>query len=576
MAWFSIQRSALASLVGGLALTLWAGQWAAGIAEADALLEDKDSEGAMAKAESLLKRWPTNADVLALKARALTEGGRPEEAMDILEKLRAKQKSGSVFEYESEVGGAYLAMKDYDQAEATYRKILDARGADAIMKKEAAVGLEDVQVSRELERGYQFVIARDAKNAGMVADELRAKYPNDPDIELLEAEVKLLKGDVSGAVSQFEAVKSKHFATGPFPSQPELAIGYYKTGHLEEAAAAYSEVIGNPFYPVRTQQEAAVDLRSVHNEMKNEASVNGFYLSEDEGDAFRITSHIRSQDMDGWRIWAWGRRDEIQLSQSPLLKDNYEFLEGGVSIEKKINDFWSGSLKVGGGEEDIILGAEGTLRTARGGQAGIQFGYNARAEDSLTLEALNGREHRLQGWFQTEITPRITAEGFAYVRQVEVFDDTLGDGYGGELAVDYLLVDTKFRRPAVRIGYAGELHFFNSDRIDGANIARESRGLTAAEASELAGDFVEEEINLHGLRLTIEGRINDQFSYFVQGAAQYDFFDKEIQYRAGTGLEFFVSDSVRFTSGLEYLSAGQTSSSAAGVVLGNLGVSVSF
>jgi hypothetical protein len=50
----------------------------------------------------------------------------------------------------------------------------------------------------------------------------------------------------------------------------------------------------------------------------------------------------------------------------------------------------------------------------------------------------------------------------------------------------------------------------------------------------------------------------------------------KIQYRAGTGLEFFVSDSVRFTGGLEYLSAGQTSSSAAGVVLGNLGVSVSF
>lgn len=36
MAWFSIQRSALLLLLGGLALTVWAAQWAAGVAESEA------------------------------------------------------------------------------------------------------------------------------------------------------------------------------------------------------------------------------------------------------------------------------------------------------------------------------------------------------------------------------------------------------------------------------------------------------------------------------------------------------------------------------------------------------------
>ena len=546
------------------------------IAEGDALLKAKNSEAALAKAESLLKRYPGNSDVLALQARALTESGSPEQAMEILEKLRTKHKGSGVFEYESEVGGAYLALKDYDAAEATFQKILNSRGADATMKKEATKGLADVEMTRELESAYAFVIARDAKGATAVADQLRAKYPTDPDIDMLEAEIKLLKGDAAGAVAQLESVKSTHFPTGPFPGQPELAIGYYKTGHLEEAASAYQEVIGNSYYPVRTQQEAAVDLRSVRNEMSNEFAVDGFYLSEDEGDAYRVTSHIRSEPWNDWRAWAWGRRDDIHLNDSILLKDSYERYEGGISLERRFSNMFSGAFKIGGTEDDIILGLDSTLRTSGDTEAGIQLGYNARAEDSLTLEALNGREHRLQGWFLTELTPRVTAEGFAYVRQVEVFDETLGDGFGGELAVDYMLVDSKIRRPTVRMGYAGEMHFFNSDRINGNEIARETRGLTSAEASELASEFVEEEINLHGLRLTVEGRLNDKFSYFVQGAAQYDFFDKEIQYRAGTGLEMFLNDTTRLTGGLEYLSAGQTSSSSAGVILGNLGVSVSF
>lgn len=548
----------------------------AAIKEGDDLLKAKDTEGALAKAESLLKRYPGHPDVLALQARALTEGGRPESAMEILESLRSKHKGSGIFPYESEVGGVYLALKDYDAAAATFQKILDSRTVDAAMKREATKGLEDVEMTRELERGYSFVIARDAKNAAIVAEGLRAKYPTDPDVDMLEAEIKLLKGDPAGAVAQLEAVKSAHFPTGPFPSQPELAIGYYKTGKLEEAASAYQEVVGNPFYPVLTQQEAAVDLRSVRNEMMNEFAVDGFFLNEDEGDAYRVTSHLRSEPWNDWRVWAWGRRDDIHLNESPLLKDSYENYEGGFSLERRVSDSLSAAFKAGVSNDDIILGLDATLLTSSGGQAGVQLGYNVRAEDSLTLEALDGREHRLQGWFNTDLTPRVSAEGFAYVRQVELFNDKLGDGYGGELAVDYLLVDSKVRRPAIRAGYAGEMHYFNSDRIDGRQLATESRGLSAADASALASEFVEEEINLHGLRLTIEGRINDKFAYFVQGAAQYDFFDKEIQYRAGTGLEIFLSDTVRLSSGLEYLSAGQTSSSAAGVILGNLGISVAF
>ena len=76
--------------------------------------------------------------------------------------------------------------------------------------------------------------------------------------------------------------------------------------------------------------------------------------------------------------------------------------------------------------------------------------------------------------------------------------------------------------------------------------------------------------------MVVEGRFDRELAYFVSGAAQYDFFDEEIQYSAGTGVEYYLRELTRFTAGLEYYSAGQTSSSESGVVLGTVGVSHSF
>ncbi len=547
------------------------------IREADDLLKKKGTDAAMAKSEAVLKSWPNHPDALALKARVLTEQGKTDEATAILEDLRAKSKSKGIFPYESEVAGVHLVRRDYDAAEAVYKGILASKAADAEMKREATKGLQDVAKSRDLAAADALVTGLDAKGAEAMLPDLKAKYPNDPDIAILEGEIMLLKGDAAGAVSHLQAVKEKSYAGLPFPGQPELARGLYALNDLDAASAAYGDVVDNPFYDAQARQDAQVDLRDLNWSRNSEFAVTGSFVSEEEGDAYRVLSHLKGPIWNDWRAWAWGRLDSVSLSSDTILSDpDSERFEGGLALERRLNPFTSAALRLGGSEEDFVGGFDLTHKGARGAFYGAHFDYNQRSEDSLSLEALDGRQHKIELWSYVPITPRILLEASAYGRSVELFGESIGDGWGTEINLDYILTDAKLRRPTVKLGYAGEVHLFNGDEVGPEINAFTRDPLSAADRRTLANEFVEEEINLHGLQLTVEGTVTPNLSYFLVAAAQWDFFDKEMQYRAATGLEYYLSERVRLTGTLEYLSAGQTANSAAGVVLGTVGLAVSF
>jgi hypothetical protein len=549
----------------------------AAIEEADDLLKRKGTDAAMAKCEAILKSWPGHPDALALKARVLTEQGKTDEATALLDDLRSRSKNQGIFPYESETAGVHLARKDYDAAEAVYKNILASKSADAEMRKEATEGLVDVAKARDLAAADALVTKLDAKGAEAMLPTLRAKYPNDPDIDILEGEIKLLKGDAAAAVGQLQSIKEKFYNGLPFPGQPELARGLYAMNELDAAAAAYGDVVGNPFYDAQTQQDADLDLRDLNWSRSREISVTGSAVSEDEGDAYRVFSHVKGPVWKDWRAWAWGRLDSISLASDSILTDrDRDRFEGGIALERRFNSATSAAVRLGGSEEDFVGGLDLTSKGARGAFYGVRLDYNQRAEDSLTLEALDGRQHKIELWTQQPITPRIILEANAFGRQVDLFGDSIGSGWGGEIELDYILVDAKLRRPTVKLGYASEISIFNGETVSTEINKFTREPLSAADRASLANEFVEEEINLHGLQLTVEGSVNSDLSYFLVAAAQWDFFDKDMQYRAAAGIEYYVSDRVRLTSTLEYLSAGQTSNSAAGVVLGTAGIAISF
>ncbi len=530
---------------------------------ATAALRDRDTERAMKLVEELLAKKPGDPDALVMKAIVLSEGGDPDAALAIMHDLKSKAKGR--FPYEVDLAGIHLAAKHYDEAEEIYHRIGGAAGAG---------GLKEVQKARSIEAAYEAIRRGRGEGALAIADELAAAWPKDPDIATLRGSALLAAGRHGEAAAELAAVKEKHYPNGGFPAQGDLAMALVKSNALEEAAVAYAEVLDGHYGPA-DREDAVIQLREIRRELGAEFATALQAISEDEGDIIRATVYGHTRLHDGWRAWGWGHVDSIDLAPGGAFNiDSDERYEGGIALEHR-GDLWNTAFRVGGTEDDLLLGAR-LGRNHRLGTWYLEGAYNERADDSVSLELLDGRQHRIELGFEAQLSPRLYLDTVLYARQVELFDDEIGNGWGWIANLDYTVVEAKGRRPALRVGYAGEVHVFDAGSL-GRGIDPYLAGpLTAAERAELLDNLVEPEINLHGARVYVDGRLSENLAWYVTGALQYDFYDKEVQYSAGAGLEAFFSDNVRLVLGLDYYSAGQGASGDSGVIVGNAGVSIAF
>ena len=514
------------------------------------------------------------------KAHELSIEGNHGEAIAIVEDMK-KKHGGKNFPYEADLGDVLFASGDLDGAEESYNRVANGRGYTNAQRATARAGLSDVHKGRKLQQAHELLREKRADEAMMIADDLEAEgYTNDNDVFMLRASVLNAQGHFEQAIPILTEVKDKSYKDKPFPGQTDLASAYYRANRLRDAQGAYQEIVDGDYLPLE-QEEALIDLRDVSREVNGSFAVDFGYITEDEGDTFNTALTVKSPIYnDSLRIWAFARYDDLELSsERSLIAGGGERYEAGFAIEKFIDSTLSVGAYVGGSESDIggneILFGGSFEKQLGNLRLGAEFAYNERATDSVGLQVIDGRQHRVQLNVEAPLGNRWWFDGFVYYRQVEALGDELGDGYGAQAELLYTVRESHGRRPAVRVGYAGEYHKFNANTLSGGTFGSLLQG-GAADAPGLALDLVEEEINLHGLKVVVEGRLGRDVSYFVAGAVQYDFFDEEVQYSAGTGVEVNLSDRLRFVTGLEYYSAGQTSSSDSGVVVGMAGFSYTF
>ena len=531
---------------------------------ATAALRRKDTGAAMEIVEKMEKSYPNDNDVKSMKAIVLSESGDTGGALEVMSELQAKY-NGRKFPYDVDLAGIHLAAKNYEEASAIYNRIGGKAGAG---------GLRELEKVRKTEAAYEAIRRGRAEGAVAIADELTAAFPKDPDIAILRGEALLAAGRPGEAIAELAAAKDASYEDADFPGQAALALAYYRTNDLEAAESAYAEILdGN--YEEWMREDAVIQSRAIRSERGAGFNTDLQMISEEEGDVQRATVYGHTELRDGWRFWGWGHVDSIELSDTALNFTNEERYEAGIAIERRGNN-WNGSLRVGGSEDDVIAAGRLSRPYGKLGSWYLEGAYNERANDSISLEALDGRQHRIEVGIDTQLTSRLHLDSSVYIRQVQLLGDDFGDGWGWIGNLNYTIREADRRKPAFRIGYAGEVHVFDGNGGPSGIDNFLFSGLTAAQRAEIVGDLVEEEINLHGVRGTIEGRISENTSYFLSGAIQYDLFDKEVQYSAGAGLEHFFSDSVKLVLGVEYYSAGQGASASEGVVVGNVGVSIAF
>lgn len=561
-----------------------------------AAMKKNDIAGAKAVLDKLQRDYSIHPDVLGYHAIFLANTGKSKQAIAMLLAKKAEmQRQNLPFNQQDALADVYVEIKDYRSAIAATREIIDDPLYDDEMKGEAINKLHEIALTQTLEAGYKALEDGNRAHAKEILKHLQRFDPNDLEVKIFAASVALAYNHSAQARDDLIALKKADKDGGPFAGQESLASAYYHTGEWEKSFAAYREILDQPGYEPDDTVEARRQLRELRPLIRPTAKIDLELTHEDEGDVLASEASFSTGWKNDWRLTVFAREDWITLPGDSYFNttDSTRF-DAGVTVQRRFADGYFAEATVGGTNSGLLYGA----RVGKFANEGIGWwlGYmgNQRSNESPSLQALDGREDRAEFQIVGPIGDRWLMEFAAYYQWIRVSGDRLGEGYGFNGSLDYIIQTETRSRPEVTIGYFGEYHRFDggsvppsvtkeirkavvpTEEVRSALATTEEvrRAVAGSFGTEVLDSLVSPETNRHGIRLTVRKHFNDQWAGFVQVGGYYAFEEKSLDYTAAAGVEYYLSEAAMIYAEIRYDSNGRTSSS--GVVEANLGALVSF
>lgn len=556
------------------------------IEEGIVALNRSDLDAARATLDRLERTNPNHSDTLGFKAIYLSKIGRSEEALQMLGEKRQKMESqGLAFNQADALADVYVTRKEYSQARATVLQIINDPRYDAEEKSAARIQLANIEVSERLEEGY--IALRDSRRseAQRILDEVRASAPGSEAVALYAADVDLAFGRNQQALTQLQALKQKHTGPAPFSGQGSYASALARNDEWQASADAYREIIDDMTYLEQDRNDALWALRGLNPYIRPHLETSLSYIDESEGNILSTETQYLSGWHRNWRYGAFARTDSASVEgesiYSGLSGDRYE---GAALIQR---------LFKGGYYADATLGAstDGLLYSAKIGRMGfnrvnwyLAWEGNARATDSVALQALDGRENRLSAYVNHNLTERLFVSAYAFLNWTNIGGDKLGDGYGIQYEADYTLQTETKSRPALSVTYVGEYRKFEHSSTIPTSAQREIRRAlptTGPNASlnptrDILNTLADEETNRQGINLRISKHFGADLNTYAQIGTYYAIDDKSLEFLGSLGAEYWVTDNALIFGELRYDTSGTGGSSGTGVFEANLGGKINF
>jgi len=561
-----------------------------------AAMKHGDMAGARAVLEKLQRDYAQHPDTLGYHAIFLAKSGHPQEAITLLmAKKHEVQAAHLPFTQQDALADVYLEMKDFRSAAAATREILDDPLYDQEMKDEAAKKLHEIAVAQTLELGYaalQYGYRKDAKG---VLLQLQRFAPDDLEVKVFAAEVALAYNKAAQARDDLVALKRAN-PIGPFPGQEALGSAHFRTGDWDASFSSYREILDQPGYEADDVIEAKKQLRELRQLIRPSATLNLDYANESEGDVLQTQATFSTGWWNDWRVIAFAHEDWIKLSSGGYFEDtDTTRFDAGVTVQRKFRGGYFAEATVGGADSGVMYGAR--VGKFANQAVGWSLGYmaNQRSTESPGLQALDGREDRVDFKIAGPLSDRWVMDFEAAYQWVRVGGDRLGQGYFFNGSLDYIIQTETKKRPEIDLGYFGEYHRFSSAGTVPPSITKEirravipteevrsalasteevRRALDGSFGREVLDSLVDPESNRHGIRLTVKKHFGADWSGFVQVGGYYAFDDKSLDYTASAGLEYYLSDDALIYAELRYDSNGRSTSG--GVIEANLGALVTF
>ncbi len=568
------------------------------------------SQGRLKETESILAQldaeFPGNEDALGLRGLWLTKTGRADDGLLLLLNNRqqaARQKK--LFTQMDALADVYMERKEYNLAKSAYEDILVNPAYDAEMVAEAWKGLEEVQKQSLMDEVSRALAEGNPAKARELLPDLATMSPGDPDVLLLEADINLATGHPREAYERYASLKERYYKHVPFPGQSGLADALQKLGRWEEAMIEIDEVINGPGYDLDETWDAKWDRRALLPYLKQHAAMDLTFTDEADGSVLRQTATYATPWWKDWRAIVRERVNYVTLEDAAnVLKDSSSVRgEGEVLFQRRLGDGYFVEAGIGGSEDDVLYSARVGRFETSSIYWSLGFEGNAQATDSLALEALNGRQNRVEFKAGGYLQPRLRFDAGAYLDWINVGGEKLGHGYGFNGSLDYVIQAETRQKPEFTVGYFGEYTRFKKagtlpqkviDAINPASLqvqralsvndeVRAALPTTAELKKALASDYGNEifdtlvaaETNRHGVQFTVSKRI-ENVSLYAQAGPYYDFEGSSVEFQVTVGVEYWVNEQASVYAELMYDSEGRAGGSGSGVWEGRVGAEINF
>ncbi len=539
----------------------------------ESALTAKDARRAMNVADQLLEKNPDDPDGVALKAAALSLMGTPKKAVDYLMDLKSKAP-GPYFRHQKALADTFYDAKDFDSAQEAYESIVFNKQYSTEDRTDAKMRLKDLVRDRLILAGEAALKHRDFAGAERVAVQLEAERPVHPDARAFRAQILAKQRRFGEALLILEDVRRT--SKEPFTANSDLAEAYMNTGRWQDAAETFTLAENDPREDDVTRFEAARLGREMRSRYR--PTVSSVYEAEkgEEGSLWRHTGEattgiIGNGNQFILRTWS----DQVNLDDASrvIQRSNSDRWQAELAYRRLISHGFFGEVSVGGSDDDVVYGAKFGRYEGPGLAWDLSWRGNDRATDSMQLEALNGRQNTLALYIGSHFSRRFYLDARFYFRQVNVSGHDLGDGWGLDMNVGYTLLEETQRRPELQISYFNEISFFNSKKLPDNFVERVTRKGFAGSLEEA---LIDENINRHGVILTLSKQLNHRVNAYIYGGVSYEFEHGELEGRAGAGIEAYLNKNTSLNIGVDYTTSGNAGNRGSDVLTGTVGVRINF
>lgn len=519
---------------------------------------------------------PSPEELLENRIDALVVEKKYTEAIALMERERSENDSGREFPFEVELGDAYATLGNLAAARVAYGRAANSKTLPAIKRSLAEQGLATLDQLEAIEKGYVLIQEKKNSEALTYAEQIRRRYPDDPEAQLLYAQALVPNYHYVEALPMLESIRAKHFPKGPFPASDALAECLRAVGRFDEAEVAYRELASNATVPAHVREEAIVGAREVSRMRSGTFHGDAEFLTEDEGDAFlgglEVSAPIGEKTFLGARAWAYS----VSLSQERSLLQSSGSYYGATAFVRHYADNNLGFVegRVGGGDhDDITWGVSLGKEAAYIGVLGYQLSVDSQipAIDSLQMIVLNSTQDRIEGSVTLPLPHRLELYASAWGRQVQAGGVELGTGWGATLEIGRPIWENLTETKQVYLAYQGTYEAFDGETLSGGDTRRLGYDGEPGAGSGFAEELISPLYAPQGFQLTYEVRASPEIYYWAGAGLFFDFGDDTWEYNLTAGIDWALREYLSFYLEGGYYSDGVSAGTNSEVVVGTVG-----